>query len=374
MEARGPTWTGPRPSRPSTPTTGASNTRRRPSTSSATTTDDMYRVRSEQVDLLVTPNHRMWVKAYDTQANKRGEEPYRVRLASEIVGKRVAYQKTAVWQGQESGKVAIPGTKRIYQRTDSDTKTTRHYVGYRVPARGVRAVPRATGWPREASMGTRSVSRRTAVSAWRKWPRTSAAMGLPAYEVATGHGAVRTQQVALRDSLAACGRRSYEKRVPSYVHQWGPSILRVFLEAYVDGDGSRRRDGNHTVIYTSSARDGRRPSDPGDQGGLVGQHSGRRPNGLMRRRWRAARCFENAPALLHRLAREDAHASAGQPQRRQERLVGALPRARSTASRCPTGCCSCAATGNLSSRATPTSSSAIAPARRSARRACATCA
>jgi hypothetical protein len=28
---------------------------------------DMYRVRSEQVDLLVTPNHRMWVKAHDTQ-------------------------------------------------------------------------------------------------------------------------------------------------------------------------------------------------------------------------------------------------------------------------------------------------------------------
>ena len=35
----------------------------------------MYRVRSEQVDLLVTPDHRMWVKAHDTQANRRGEEP-----------------------------------------------------------------------------------------------------------------------------------------------------------------------------------------------------------------------------------------------------------------------------------------------------------
>ena len=68
----------------------------------------MYRVRSEQVDLLVTPNHRMWVKAHDTQANERGEEPYRVRLASEIFGKRVAYQKTAVWPGQETGTVNDP--------------------------------------------------------------------------------------------------------------------------------------------------------------------------------------------------------------------------------------------------------------------------
>ena len=46
----------------------------------------MYAVRSEQVDLLVTPQHRMWVKAYDTQANKRGEEPYRIRHAQELEG------------------------------------------------------------------------------------------------------------------------------------------------------------------------------------------------------------------------------------------------------------------------------------------------
>ena len=51
---------------------------------------EMYRVRSEQVDLLVTPNHRMWVKTHDTQANKRGEEQYKIRLAAEIFGKRVA--------------------------------------------------------------------------------------------------------------------------------------------------------------------------------------------------------------------------------------------------------------------------------------------
>ena len=33
---------------------------------------------------------------------------------------------------------------------------------------------------------------------------------------------------------------------------WGPKILRIFLEAYVDGDGSRRKDCRNDVIYTSS--------------------------------------------------------------------------------------------------------------------------
>jgi thymidylate synthase ThyX len=212
---------------------------------------DMYRVCSEQVDLLVTPNHRMWVKAHDTQANKRGEEPYRVRLASELFGKRVAYQKTAIWRGQDSGTVEIPGTKRVWRAKNRRTETTRHYVGSDFP---LEEFAQFLGhWLAEGSLNGHQIC-----IAQNRGDRLEAiaqnirAMGLPAYEVATGHGAVRTQNVALRDSLAACGTRSYEKRVPRYVHTWGPAMLRVFLEAYVEGDGSRRKDCNHSVIYTAS--------------------------------------------------------------------------------------------------------------------------
>jgi thymidylate synthase ThyX len=214
---------------------------------------DMYRVRSEQVDLLVTPNHRMWVKAHDTQANRRGEEPYRVRLASEIFGKRVAYQKTATWHGQEAGTVEIPGTKRVWQAHDRTTNTTRHYVGSTFP---LEEFARFLGhWLAEGSLNGHQIC-----IAQNRGERLEAiaqnirAMGLSAYEVATGHGVVRTQNIALRDALATCGRRAHEKRIPRYVQDWGPSILRIFLEAYVDGDGSRRSDGNHTVIYTTSSQ------------------------------------------------------------------------------------------------------------------------
>ena len=211
----------------------------------------MYRVKSEQVDLLVTPFHRMWVKAHDTQANKRGEEPYKVRLASEIVGKRVAYQKTAIWDGQESGIVEIPGTKRVWQRTDTFTETTRHYVGSTFP---LKEFARFLGhWLAEGSLNGHQIciaqNRGRQLEAIADNIRT---MGLRAYASATGPGAVRTQNVAPRDSLALCGRRAHEKRVPSYVHSWGPPVLRIFLEAYVDGDGSRRKDGNRSVIYTPS--------------------------------------------------------------------------------------------------------------------------
>jgi thymidylate synthase ThyX len=213
----------------------------------------MYRVRSEQVDLLVTPNHRMWVKSHDTQANERGEEPYRVQLAHDIFGKRVAYQKTVTWRGQEQGTVRIPGTKRVWQAHDRTTKTTRHYVGSEFP---LREFARFLGhWLAEGSINGHQIciaqNRGEQLDAI---AQNIEEMGLPAHKVATGHGVVRTQDVALRDSLAACGRRAHQKRIPPVVHEWGPGVLRTFLEAYVDGDGSRRKDSNHSVIYTASKR------------------------------------------------------------------------------------------------------------------------
>jgi thymidylate synthase ThyX len=214
---------------------------------------EMYRVRSEQVDLLVTPNHRMWVKAQDTQANKRGEEPYRVRLASEIFGRRVAYQKTATWHGQETGTVEIPGTKRMWKARDRATNTTRHYVGSAFP---LKEFARFLGhWLAEGSLNGHQICiAQNRGEQLKAIAQNIRAMGLPAYEVATGPGAVRTQNIALRDALATCGRLAHEKTIPRYVHDWGPSILRTFLEAYVDGDGCRRSDGNHSVIYTTSSR------------------------------------------------------------------------------------------------------------------------
>jgi thymidylate synthase ThyX len=211
----------------------------------------MYRLQSEQVDLLVTPDHRMWVKAHDTQANKRGEERYRVRHAHELMGRRFHYCKTVKWTGQEDGWVEIPGTKRVWTRADSGTETTRHYVGSKFP---LKEFARFLGhWLAEGSLNGYQIciaqNRGAGLDAI---VRNIESMGLPTYEPRTGPGVVRTQNVALRDHLAGCGRVAYEKRIPSYVHQWGPSVLREFLDAYVEGDGSRRKGGNHSVIYTTS--------------------------------------------------------------------------------------------------------------------------
>ncbi|MEQ4722666.1 LAGLIDADG family homing endonuclease [Nonomuraea sp. B19D2] len=80
---------------------------------------------------------------------------------------------------------------------------------------------------------------------------TIQAMGLPAYVPVSGNGCVRTQRIALRDMLARLGH-AVDKRIPSLVGEWPPQTISSFLDAMVEGDGSRHKQSGHRVIYTVS--------------------------------------------------------------------------------------------------------------------------
>jgi thymidylate synthase ThyX len=210
----------------------------------------MYRVRSEQVDLLVTPNHRMWVQRFDTQAAKRGEQPFGVEQATDILHKRVEYQKSARWTGRTPRSVLIPPTERAWQRSDNGASCVRRY-----PARSFPVEPFARFLGYYLAEG--SVNGHQIVLSQNRGPvleqmtQTIRAMGLPAYVPTSGLGCVRTQCAPLRDMLAALGH-SHEKRVPHMVQEWAPETIRIFLEAMIEGDGTTHHTFNHRVIYTSS--------------------------------------------------------------------------------------------------------------------------
>jgi DNA-directed RNA polymerase II subunit RPB2 len=64
----------------------------------------MYEVKSQQIDLKVTPNHRMWVATPHTRAKKW---IYDFHLAKDIMGKHVRYQKDGIWE-QSSYQFVLP--------------------------------------------------------------------------------------------------------------------------------------------------------------------------------------------------------------------------------------------------------------------------
>ncbi len=210
----------------------------------------MYRVRSEQVDLLVTPNHRMWIQRHDTHAARRGGQQFAIESAEDILHKRVRYQKRAGWTGHTPDLVTIPGTQRTYQRRDRDRPAARTYPAVSFPAE---PFARFLGYYlAEGSINGHVISlAQNRGSTLERMAEAIRAMGLPAYLPATGNGGVRTQCLPLRDMLAELGH-SHEKSVPAMVRQWSPQLIRVFLEAMIDRDGTAHRSSHHRVIYTSS--------------------------------------------------------------------------------------------------------------------------
>lgn len=210
----------------------------------------MYEVRSEQVDLLVTPNHRMWVQMVDTQAAKRGEEPFKVHLAEDILHKRVRYQKCARWEGESPEFIFIPPTKRTLKRKNRERPSVRYYSGVSFPAT---PFARFLGW----YLAEGSINRHHIVVYQNRGPaldeivRTIEDLGLTPYVPPNAQGQVRTCCTPLRDFLADLGT-AVNKRIPGMVHEWGPDLIAEFLDAIVAGDGTVLRSNGHRVIYTVS--------------------------------------------------------------------------------------------------------------------------
>ena len=63
-----------------------------------TTGGRMYRVETQQIDLFVTANHRMYVQ----QSTRNHGKPFRLVPASEVAGKRVRYKKDGNWKGSSA--------------------------------------------------------------------------------------------------------------------------------------------------------------------------------------------------------------------------------------------------------------------------------
>ena len=210
----------------------------------------MYHVHSQQVDLMVTPNHRMWIQRVDTQAAKRGEQPWGIELAKDIMHKRVRYEKGAKWVGEHFEEIHLPSTTRSWIRSDSGKHVTRTYPGVSFPAK---PFARLLGW----YLAEGCINRHQICIAQNRGPQLEEIaqvirdLGLMPYIPVTGNGCVRTSCTPLRDFLADLGTVD-NKRVPKMVQSWSPELIREFLDAMIAGDGNTHRGNGHQVIYTIS--------------------------------------------------------------------------------------------------------------------------
>ena len=81
--------------------------------------DPMYRLKTPQLDLCVTPNHYNLVDITSTK-HKITDEFQFVRV-DQLFGKRARYKKDGVWQGR-TGMFCLPGYTEACGRAGAGTK------------------------------------------------------------------------------------------------------------------------------------------------------------------------------------------------------------------------------------------------------------
>jgi hypothetical protein len=185
---------------------------------------DMVRVKNKQVDLLVTPNHRMWVNNTNWETAE-----FRFLEASEVLkypGIQWRYKKDAVWIGNDSPDVPF-GTPEQWAK----------FLGFFI-SEGCTSKRGVVLYQKPGDVLDQMI-------------QTVLDIGLhPGYKE-TWNGVVRIDIGCKALMEALPGGKCYEKRLPRYVMDWSPRLLRILFDAMMDGDGSRGKD---VWCYHTSSR------------------------------------------------------------------------------------------------------------------------
>ncbi len=172
---------------------------------------EMYSVKSQQIDLQVTPNHRMWVA---TPHGRKREWRWGFHEARNIKGKHVKYQKDAVWDVSTPYQFMLPAYADFPERA-LEMKAWLHFLGIWI----------AEGWATLSRVG------------------------------------IAVNKMRVKEKLATCLDAleipynyypSTEKLLPDWTWRLNAEQCKVFLEGLLLGDGHATKSGS--IIYSTASR------------------------------------------------------------------------------------------------------------------------
>jgi len=220
---------------------------------------ELYWLHTSMIDLLVTPNHNMYVQKHDTQAAKRGEEPWQLVPVEEIYGKRVKYKRNACMRQEGVRYVTIPDFVTVQgNRWGEEQPHTRK--GREVSAN---LFARFLGyWLAEGSL-EHGVNSSYQVHLFQNvGPRLQEIVSIltdmgynPAIE--DNGGSTINKVVTVCDAALYAWLKPYHgaanKRIPREILRTlsGRDLLALILR-FIEGDGSRHCRGGHMQGYTIS--------------------------------------------------------------------------------------------------------------------------
>ncbi|MFA5614744.1 MAG: LAGLIDADG family homing endonuclease, partial [Methanoculleus sp.] len=211
---------------------------------------DLYYIKSRQVDLAVTPNHRMYVNV-----NRRANEWEGfglIRMDELPIHKRMRFKRNAVWEGERQETYEIPPVIKFANQNSKGRLTDPiliamddwlEFLGYFL-SEGTVQRHYQTGVPYRVTIS-------------QKIPESTEIIGrclerLPFRFSYDGMNfAINSKQLAVH--LAPFGK-CHQKYVPGYARSLPPEQVRVLLDALMLGDGYVNKATGVSIYTTSSKR------------------------------------------------------------------------------------------------------------------------
>ena len=211
---------------------------------------DLYYIRSRQVDLAVTPNHRMYVNV-----NRRANEWEGfglIRMDELPIHKRMRFKRNAVWEGERQETYEIPPVIKFANQNSKGRLTDPihiemddwlEFLGYFLSEGTVQrhyqtGVPYRVTISQKVPESTEMIRR-----CLERLPFRFSYDGM--------NFAINSKQLAVH--LAPFGK-CHEKYVPGYARRLPPEQVRVLLDALMLGDGYVNKATGVSVYTTSSKR------------------------------------------------------------------------------------------------------------------------
>ncbi|HUU42072.1 MAG TPA: terminase family protein, partial [Desulfatiglandales bacterium] len=184
---------------------------------------DMISIKNKQIDLLVTPNHRLYVKQ---------DGSWQIIQATEVIkNKRIEFKKDAIWEGQDKGHIII-GSECI------DINIWLEFMGYFISQGFVSTRSRSGIYAKNIEFSNiRKCIEKLPFKFWIEKNRT------------TEIGSYRSQNHDLFEYLAPQGK-SYQRFMPRDFLDLPPQRLQILFDALMFGNGRR---GASSWSYTTTS-------------------------------------------------------------------------------------------------------------------------
>ncbi len=223
----------------------------------------MIKISSDHTDLLVTPNHNVWVRMRRTRKNevlKYGRwRPYHFREASQLPTE-FYLKRDCVWKGKTEQWFILPEYRNKWNRKNGNAKFKKvdDVIENYFPKKKIKMndwLAFLGLWLAEGSLSknTVQISQKKYIDEVRtilkKLP-----FHIHEYNYGYNHGVMlfTINNKQLRNYLHQFGKCD-EKFIPKWIFNLSKRQLRIFTDAYGLGDGSKRKGKLYQIITTSKA-------------------------------------------------------------------------------------------------------------------------